>query len=174
MLTIETVMSSAANAVFGKPLVTNVFRSVITEAIVAAALPDWTWCSADYAVHDFVHPDGTRLEVKQTALKQSWVSTSTPKPSWDIKARTGYWKDGVQWIAQTGRNADVYVFGLHQIVDDTADHRDPSQWLFYVVAANELPSTQRLSVGAAAKLAPRVTAHELREVVERVRRDCRA
>lgn len=174
MLTTKTVISSAANAIFGKPLVTNVYRSVIAEAIVAAALPDWTWCSADYAAHDFVHPDGKRLEVKQSALKQSWVSSSPPKPSWDIKPRTGYWKDGVQWFSQPGRNADIYVFGLHHIVDDTADHRDPSQWLFYVLAANALPPTQRLAVGAAAKLTSHVTAHGLGDEVERAARDCRS
>lgn len=166
MLTVEQTISAATRVLFGKPLVTNVYRAVIVEAIVDAALSDWSWCSADYASCDFKHPDGRRLEVKQSALKQSWESARVSVPSWDIKPRTGYWKDGVEWISQPGRNADIYVFALHTVTDDTADHRDSYQWVFYVVPTKALPNTKRLSLAALKKIAQPVPVQQLAQSVE--------
>lgn len=54
-MTKDNVIASAATANFGKPLVTNVYRSVIVEAMIAGALSDWSWCNADYAEYDFIH-----------------------------------------------------------------------------------------------------------------------
>lgn len=161
----EQVVADATQAIFGKPLVTNVYRSVLTEAIVARALPDWRWVSEDYGSYDFAHPSGLRLEVKQSALRQSWVSISAPKPSWDIKARTGYWSAGNVWVASPGRNADIYVLGLHDVLDDTADHRDPEQWKFFVIPTQKLPATQRLSMRGAQALSRAFPVHQLAEAV---------
>lgn len=144
----------------------NVFRSVLVEAMVSTALPDWRWCSADYAPYDFERDDKVRLEVKQTALKQTWVSKSPSPPSWDIKPRTGIWRDGATWIPGVGRNADIYVLGLHPVVDQSADHRDPLQWLFYVLAASRLPDTQRLSASKANEISKPVSIGDLARQVE--------
>jgi len=65
------VVELACAATFDRALVTNIFRGIVAEAIVAMALPDWQWVSADYSPFDFQHPDGCRLEVKQSALRQS-------------------------------------------------------------------------------------------------------
>src|SRR5690606_20400567 len=43
------IVESASTAIFGRPLVVNIYRSVLVEAIIANALPDWEWCSTDYA-----------------------------------------------------------------------------------------------------------------------------
>jgi hypothetical protein len=161
------IVAKATEAIFGGRLIMNVYRSVLVEAMVAEALPDWTWCSADYAAHDFIHPTGLRLEVKQTALRQSWESTSTPRPSWDIAARKGFW-EGSRWVATPGRNAEVYVLALHPVTDEQADHRDPEQWQFHVIAASRLPETKRLSATAAAVLAPSVAVGGLAEAVGRL------
>lgn len=60
----EEIVARAADAAFGKPLVTNVQRSMLAEIIVAEALePDWTWCAADYASCDFRHQAGARGRV---------------------------------------------------------------------------------------------------------------
>lgn len=138
MLTKEQIIRSAEVAVFGRPLVMIVYRGVIAEAIVAAALSDWEWCSSDYFEHDFIHPQGTRLEVKQTALKQTWETVGMPRPTWDIAARKAVWRDN-KWMPAPGRNADIYVLCLHDVTDNTADHRDPGQWKFFAVRAAALP-----------------------------------
>jgi hypothetical protein len=43
----KEIIATASAAIFGNPLVTNVYRSVIVEAIVAAALPDLQWVGAE-------------------------------------------------------------------------------------------------------------------------------
>lgn len=70
------VAQLASDATFNRPLITNIFRGSIAEAIVSLALPDWRWVSADYSPYDFEHPDGTKLEVKQSSLRQSWVTAN--------------------------------------------------------------------------------------------------
>lgn len=48
--TVDEIVARVSNAAFGRPLVTNVLRGQVVEAIVASALePEWTWCAADYA-----------------------------------------------------------------------------------------------------------------------------
>jgi hypothetical protein len=89
--TVDDIVRKATEVTFNKPLVTNVFRSVLVEAIVAAALSDWDWCSRDYASCDFRHPDSTRLEVKQSAARQTWFAGHASRASWDIRPRAGYW-----------------------------------------------------------------------------------
>ncbi|KKB08814.1 hypothetical protein [Devosia chinhatensis] len=163
-MTRDEVIASAATAIFGKPLVTNVYRSVIVEAIIAGALTDWTWCSADYAEHDFINADGMRLEVKQSAMKQTWVTKGEPKPSWDIAPRKQVWRDD-RWVDAPGRNADIYVLALHAVINDTADHREPSQWSFFVIPAYRLPASKRLSLPAAKLLVEPVAIDELPRAV---------
>lgn len=123
----------------------------MAEAIVASALePEWQWCSEDYASWDFERNDGARLEVKQSAARQSWAAPDA-KPSacyFDIAARTGRWENGADWIREPGRCADLYVFAHHPVSDVTADHRDPRQWLFYVVSTARLPERKRIGISA--------------------------
>lgn len=165
------VAQLASDATFNRPLVTNIFRGIIAEAIVSLALPDWRWVSADYSPYDFEHPDGTKLEVKQSSLRQSWVTAKPSVPSWDIAARTGsYGDDG--WLPKVGRNADIYVLALHGTTDDTTDHRDPDQWCFFVIPTAQLPSTKRLGVNAATRIAGgAVRFAELASTVRKVKSD---
>jgi len=120
-ITSASVVAAAAKAAFGKPLVTNVYRSIIVDAMVAAALGEaWKWCSADYAGWDIESPTGTRLEVKQSAARQSWLPSSAGyrPPSFDIAERTGRWRDGSTWIAncrtlgESPLTEAVMAFGL--------------------------------------------------------------
>lgn len=168
----EEVVEAATKEVFGKPLVVNVFRSILVEAMVAESLPaSWTWCSTDYAAYDFLHESGIRLEVKQSAARQSWT-TDESKPRralFDIAPRTGYWRDGATWISQPGRNADIYIFAYHPISDDTADHRVPEQWEFFVVETAALPNKKSISLPSLRILAPSASISELSRQVEQVR-----
>lgn len=169
-VTVADIERKVAEAVFGKKLITNVLRGHVAEAIVAAALePTWTWCSADYASCDFERSDGLRLEVKQSASLQTW-STEPPKritASFDVAERTGYW-EGASWIEQRGRYAHVYVLAHHHVTDDTADHRDPAQWSFYVVRSADLPATKRISLAALQRLTAPCPFEPLRDRVTAV------
>ncbi|QZP07220.1 hypothetical protein [Caenibius sp. WL] len=144
---IGDVIAKVSQAAFGSALVTNVLRGQVAEAIVALALePEWNWCSADYSGWDFERPDGLRLEVKQSAARQSWSTGKPSKPIFDVAARTGHWESGTQWIAQVGRPAHIYIFAHHGIYADHADHRDPAQWAFYVVATRDLPDLKQAAL----------------------------
>ena len=125
---ISAIKMKVADAAFGRPLITNVLRGHVVEAIVACALePDWTWCSQDYASWDFEHPGGLRLEVKQSAARQSWATSDKPSAcSFDIAERKGRW-EGAVWIDEPGRAAHIYIFAHHPIAESEADHRDPEQ-----------------------------------------------
>jgi len=147
------IVASATEAAFDRPLITNVYRSVIAEAMVDAALrPAWTWCSADYAGWDFEHADGSRLEVKQSAARQSWDPPARGrKPAaFDIAPRTGYWQGAVWVPTSTVRLAHIYVFAYHPLLDETADHREPDQWTFFVLPSTALPDAKTIGLNAIA------------------------
>lgn len=144
---ITKVFEKASKSAFGNPLITNINRGLIAEAIVDLAIePSWHWVSSDYSGWDFEHPNGLRLEVKQSALLQSWNDNgSLSKASFDIAPRTGRY-EGQTWIDEIGRAAQIYVFAHHTIATENADHRDPKQWEFYVIAASELPNQKTISL----------------------------
>lgn len=151
--TVDDIQAKVSQSAFGRPLITNVLRGHVVEAIVALALePEWSWCAEDYSSWDFERADGFRLEVKQSAARQSWATSDKPSAcSFDIAERKGRW-EGQVWIEEPGRAAQVYVFAHHPVASSEADHRDASQWIFYVVAARDLPSSRRLSLSAARAL----------------------
>lgn len=160
----DRVVARATNAAFGRPLVTNVHRSMLVEAMIAEVLePEWTWCAADYASYDFRHLDGTRLEVKQSAALQTWnADTGRPsKSSFDIAPRTGEYVDGIAWKDGVARNADIYVFAHHPLTDETADHREPDQWLFFVVPEGALPTQRSIVLSGIANMAEPVRLSDL-------------
>jgi hypothetical protein len=160
------VIAKVSQVAFGKPLVTNVLRGHVAEAIIALALePEWNWCSADYAGWDFERADGLRLEVKQSAAMQSWSTGKPSKAIFDVAARTGYWESGTEWIAKAGRPAHLYVFAHHSIYGDDADHRDPSQWQFYVLPSGTLPDVKQLGLATINTLTSAVPVAALADTV---------
>lgn len=171
----EAVRLHAAESAFGRRLVQNNFRAVVVEAMVDMALPAaWRWCSADWAPWDFEHTDGTRLEVKQSAARQTWAAPRTRgQRRFDVATRKGRWDEGTVWVAQPGRYAHIYLFADHPITDDTADHCDPGQWHFFTIAARDLPATRTASLNRVAALAEPCRYDELAVVVERLRQSGR-
>jgi hypothetical protein len=162
------IRALACRAAFGNALVSNDFRGVLAEAIVAASLgKQWRWCSGDYAGWDFDRDDGVRLEVKQSAVLQTWNRESgTVSPCrFDIKPRKGCYV-GVTWHERAGRNADIYILSHHFLGDQTADHGNPEQWRFFVVPEVSLPNQHSLGLLPASKLGGPCTHKELLEVVE--------
>jgi hypothetical protein len=158
-------------AAFGSPLVSNIYRWLVAEIIVGAALgPEWELCSGDWCGWDFEHPTGLRLEVKQSAARQTWTGTrKATVPIFDIRTRTGYF-DRADWVADPRRFAHIYVFAHHPIMDASADHRDPSQWRFHVVPTNCLPTGKTISLVKVALLSDPTPWIGLKAAVERVRR----
>lgn len=167
---IEAVRRHASDAAFGRPLVQNNLRAMVVEAIVDLALPEgWRWSSADWAGWDFEHADGTRLEVKQSAARQTWAAPRNPaQRRFDVALRQGRWEGSV-WVDEPGRHAHLYLLADHPIIDDTADHRDPSQWVFYPLATSALPMTKTVSLNRVCLLTAPCRHDELAARVEQLR-----
>lgn len=163
------VIDRLTHRLFGSPLLRNSIRGEVVEEIVAMALePEWELCAGDWASCDLRHPGtGLRIQVKQSAARQSWHSDEPPpaRPRFSIAEKTGRWDEGDKWVAEPGRNADIFIFAWHPIADETADHRDPEQWLFYVVREDRLPPQKSISLAAIRALADPVPFDRLAEAV---------
>lgn len=164
----EAVVERITRRLFGSPIVRNSIRGEIVEEIVAMALePDWELCAGDWAAFDLRHRlTGARMQVKQSAARQSWYGdvVRSAKPRFSIAEKTGRW-EGDAWIGEPGRNADVFVFAWHAVTDQGADHRDPEQWLFYVIATDALPQRKSISLAAVATLSEPTSFDGLRSAV---------
>jgi hypothetical protein len=127
----------------------------MVEEIVAMALePDWQGCGGDWAACDLKRvSDGLRIQVKQSAALQSWTVPDGPKPKpcYSIATKVGRY-EGSAWFDDTGRHADIFIFAWHGRTDDQADHRDPDQWQFFVVAERDLPDQKTISLSALTKI----------------------
>jgi hypothetical protein len=173
MITIPTaddVRAKAADLAYGRPLIENSYRGLIAEIIVSNALgPQWNLCSGDWRGWDLAHTTGCRLEVKQSAARQTWTAPKKPAtPSFDIRERTGYY-EGAMWIPHIGRLAHIYVFAYHTVLDDSADHRDPRQWRFYVIPSARLQVRKTIGLSKVASLSAASSWQELGDLVERTR-----
>ncbi len=148
---------------YGQPLIRNVLRGELVEQFVLDALGDGWTAAGDYEAWDVQSFDGQhRIQVKQSAARQSWAEAGC-KPSnarFSIRGSKA-WTETSGWAGEIQRQATVYVFAWHPIVDDTADHRNPDQWEFYVVAEHKLPEQQSLSLNLARSLCKACKTHEL-------------
>lgn len=164
------IVARASAAAFNRPLVTNVLRAMLVEAMIAETLePAWRWCAADYANWDFENSDGLKLEVKQSAARQSWAppDSKSSRIQFDIAPRRYHWAVDTGWVPAGNRVADIYVLAHNPVTDERADHRDPRQWLFHVVATRCLPPTRTILLPAVERLARPVLFEALaREVAE--------
>lgn len=146
---VDDIIEHAASSAFGNKRVTNIHRAILVEAIVDKALSShgWKWCSADYSGWDFEHHLGTRLEVKQSSALQSWKTAKPSAPIFDIAPRTGFWKNGIEWVPEVGRHTDIYLFAHHPVEDiSIADHRDPYQWDFYVLGSSQIVAPKQKTI----------------------------
>src|ERR1700730_11441245 len=88
--TADDIRARVSVAAFGGPLISNIYRGLVAEIIVGAALgSEWQLCSGDWRGWDFEHLTGLLLEVKQSAARQTWTGTrKATMPIFDIRART--------------------------------------------------------------------------------------
>lgn len=174
--TMAEIIDFTVQAMFGKPIVENVQRGPLVEAIVAYALRNQGWSRTDaWAGWDLIHQTGIRLEVRQKAAQQTWDQTRTVNREgtrFDIAARTGHY-DSEGWHKNDDgtRYADIYVFAYHPVKDATADHRKPAQWRFYVLPARSLPKKKSISLRLVRFLVPAVRVDGLRAKVAAVMDD---
>lgn len=139
------VRGRLSHRLFGGPILENRFRGLFVEELVGIALePDWSYAGGDWAAYDFVSRcQRWKLEVKQSAAKQSWAG----KPgsgSFSIREAAGLWS-GSMWeeFEVPKRMADIYVFGWHALTIPETDHTNPGQWDFFVVESSDLPQGQK-------------------------------
>lgn len=148
---VRGIIAELAQELFDRPVMSNLARPAYVERLVVRALqPAWRHVGSDWAGWDLESDVGARLEVKQSAVRQTWTDGPThpgkPTPGiFDIAARTGHWAEGgSRWMPGIGRPADVYVFAHHAVFDvHEVDQRDPAQWTFYVVPEHKLPVGRR-------------------------------
>jgi hypothetical protein len=166
----DEIRAKVSARAFGSPVIQNDFRGFVAETIVESALgPTWRCCSGDWLGWDFEYLDGTRLEVKQSAARQTWAAPKRPSPpTFDIRTRSGFYV-GSEWHPGVGRLAHVYVFAYHPIADTTANHLDPSQWVFYLVAAERLPANKSIGLARVTSLASAAAWEALFAAVEQLR-----
>jgi hypothetical protein len=166
------VVERLTRRLYGSPIVRNDARGELVEEIVAAALePDWQLCSTEWASCDLVHrANKLRIQVKQSAAKQTWhgIDARRPRPYFSIKEKVGRWERGDQWVEERGRNADLFIFAWHPVTDAGADHRDPQQWQFFVVAERDLPAQGSLSLSRVRQFTNPTGFSELAAKVQRV------
>ena len=156
----DLVVQRVVEHVFDRPLINNVERGSYIECFVELAMkgadPRWclttTWDSWDIEHH----ASGARIEVKQSSALQSWHTRATgakgTRGSFGIEPHDNYWwgcPDGEYHTMPTDlhRYADVYIFAWHREPDRIfADHRQASQWQFFVVSEHRLPDQKSISL----------------------------
>ena len=81
---------------FDVPLIQNDLRGLYAEHLIAELLGDeWNAVGSAWAGWDLEHEDGTKIEVKSSAAKQSWEPSKNGKslPAFNIKASKFHWRE---------------------------------------------------------------------------------
>ena len=139
-------------------LMDNSYRGDYVEAMISEILGgDWelTWRMpkhSSWSAWDLENRvTGKKIEIKQAASWQLWVTNKPSVPRFDIKEREEvYLGDSGGEVGQyekfndARRVVDLYIFAWHGLTSrDKANHCDPSQWEFYVVPVEKLPKGQK-------------------------------
>ena len=112
-------------------IVGNTERGNLAEFLVAQALDIATDVRNDWEDFDLTTKDGAKIEVKSSAIVQSWRQTRIYPPRFSIRKTLPTW-DYSSTTKQ--RYADIYVFCLLAHLDkETINPMDVSQWEFYAL-----------------------------------------
>ncbi|NGM47709.1 hypothetical protein G5B31_19430 [Rhodobacter sp. SGA-6-6] len=155
---------------YDAPLIQNNLRGFYVELMVAALLGDgWRHNGSDWGAYDLEHVSGTKIEVKQSAARQTWSGPETVarQPIFSIRTPKIEWVGTVP-TPRSARIADAYVFAWHGEHGLAADHRDISQWSFFVVPTHSLPDQRTISLNPLRALAAPVGADHLKHSVEQL------
>ena len=149
----RAVLDAIVRDLYDQRIMGNLARPHYVERLIHHILgPPWELVSHDWAGWDLENPQLVRVEVKQSAARQTWTDlpSSGGRPTrgmFDIAPRKGYYTRGSgAWVDAPGRNADIYLFAWHPVHDPAvADHRIPDQWEVYVVPEHRLPTKRSIS-----------------------------
>ena len=143
---------------FERRIMDNVLRGQYLECLVAELIgPEWalTWeLEKDWCAWDLEHQEhDVRVEIKQSAARQAWhdkIPSKTATPRFSVKQPKQSWNGAKMVDVEPGTHlADIYTFAWHgESKSGVADHRNSTQWRFYVIASKQLPEAQS-SVGLA-------------------------
>ena len=94
---------------------------------------------------------GKKIEVKQAASRQSWYTQKPSVPQFRIRERDHIYSGDsggevgeIIEFDEPIRVVDLYVFAWRSVTSRSdADHRDCSQWEFYVVPSEDSPKGQQ-------------------------------
>lgn len=175
----EQAVERVINDFYRPKILSNLVRPLLIERMIELVLGEnWKYVGANWSGWDIEHiKKDYRIEIKQSSAWQTWSERSSSKGrltkgSFDIRNRTGYFsEDGSKWIAETGRHADAYIFAWHGVsVKDNVDHRDITQWEFYLLPTEQLPAKNKtISLSRLQKLSDLVSYRELMQATERLR-----
>ena len=168
MIEPEHLRFSLADRLFGKNVVQNNLRSEVVEEVLTYVLDNrWHHSAGDWNSWDFEHINGCKLEVKQSAARQTWGIKQGAKPSFDIAFRKGFWKGDVWYEHKhSKRNSDIYVFAWHSVIDDVCNHFDAWQWIFFVILEKDLPRQKTIRLSKIEKLTEGVGVDEVAARIE--------
>lgn len=114
----------------GSNLLSNTYRGMLAEFLVARALELDSITRAEWGLYDLLYGE-TRIEVKSSAYIQSWEQTQLYSPRFDIHSTTA-----------DKRPSDVYVFCL--LNEKDREKINPlylNQWDFFIVKTSVIDST---------------------------------
>jgi hypothetical protein len=139
-------------------LVSNTWRGVVAEYIVARALGIAEGLRNDWRAYDLETPDGVKVEVKSSAYVQTWKQNSHSRIEFGIGKRSAWDAETNKLGDEARRHADVYVFALlHYKHRQSIDPLDLAQWEFYVVPTRHLnerhPEQEKIGLTSVQKLA---------------------
>ena len=171
MATLHSVILTRIQAFFDVPIMQNNLRGMYVEHLVAELLGEgWDLVGQDWAAWDIQHSDGTRVEVKQSARRQTWAApeNGSSKPSFSIRVPKFIWKGAAKTTTNV-RPADIYVFAWHGTDGDESDQRVDGQWQFFVVPASELPAQNVIGLTSLKRLTEPTDSVGLRKTANNLR-----
>ena len=122
----------------GADLLSNGWRGVLAEFLIARALDVTHEPREEWAAYDLRTRSGVTVEVKSAAYVQAWKQHSTSLIAFDIAPRKQVWDPATNEtivFPKPKRIADVYVFCVlgRDDLTDLPDPLDVDQWAFHVL-----------------------------------------
>lgn len=118
-------------------LLDNTLRGIFAEWLVGLALDCLDEPREEWAAHDLKTKDGVTIEVKSSALYQTWTQNEKQsRPIFRI-AKTRAWTPENGFEETAKRQSHVYVFALFE-GKTSRDVLQLKHWTFYVVSTSTL------------------------------------
>lgn len=138
---------------FDQRIIASQFRTAYFVEMIEPLLQKYGWCAiGEPGVGcEFEHPEGCRLKVMQAAALQPRFKEHKleTQPVFNIRPRKNSFSQEDRKRSVNFSSADIYLIGWHPGVSvERVDHREPTQWQFFVLPSRLLPRGQQ-TVGLA-------------------------